>query len=88
MRWDLNKHFAANLLENLTVKTIENWLRINRVTIMSLVSLFGIRRTLARIHIWFTKRSQNYSKMKINSEILHAKVRINLAAIVIFKFTK
>ena len=33
-----NKHFAANLLENLTVKKFENRLRINRDTAMSLVS--------------------------------------------------
>ena len=35
-----NKHVAANILENLTVKKIQNWLRINRVTATSLVSPF------------------------------------------------
>jgi len=41
-----NKHFAANLLENLKVKFfLENCLRINRVTAISLVSpFFGTRR--------------------------------------------
>jgi len=40
-----NKHFAANLLENLKVKFfLENCLRINRVTAISLVSpFFGTR---------------------------------------------
>ena len=35
-----NKHFAANLLQNLTVKQFENLLRINRVTVMSVASSF------------------------------------------------
>jgi len=38
-----NKHFAVNLPENLTVKTFENWLRINKTTGVSLV--FGTRCT-------------------------------------------
>ena len=34
-------YFAANLLESLTVeKKLENWVRINRLTAMSLVSPF------------------------------------------------
>ena len=33
-----SKCFAANLLENLTVKNLENWLRINTVAAISLVS--------------------------------------------------
>jgi len=35
-----NKYFAVNLLENLTVKNFENWLRINRPTAMRLMSPF------------------------------------------------
>jgi len=35
-----NKYFAANLLDNLTVKNHENPLRINRLAAMSLVSPF------------------------------------------------
>ena len=35
-----NKNGAANLLKNLSVKKIENHLRINRVTATSMVSLF------------------------------------------------
>lgn len=38
-----NKHFAVNLPENLTVKTFENWLRIDRTTGVSLV--FGTQCT-------------------------------------------
>jgi len=40
-----NKHVAANILENLTVKKIQNWLRINRVTATSLVSPFLVHAT-------------------------------------------
>jgi len=35
-----NKYFAANLLENLTLKICENRLRIYRLAAMSLVSPF------------------------------------------------
>ena len=46
IRWGgiFNKYFAANLLENLTVKKFENRLRINRDAAISLVTpCFGTR---------------------------------------------
>jgi len=41
-----NKYFTANLLENLTVKRSENWLRINSVTTVSVCLLFWNTCTL------------------------------------------
>jgi len=35
-----NKCFTANVLENLTIKNRKNWLSIERVTTMSMVSPF------------------------------------------------
>jgi len=59
-----NKHFAASLLENLTVIFFLNLLRIKRVTTMSLVSPFlehsvesnALRQLLAATLILFYVR--------------------------------
>jgi len=69
----VNKFLAANLLENLTVKKIENRPRINRVTAVSLVSpFFGTRCTLLSNSEKVTRQDNSRASSFGHSPVLSA----------------
>ena len=79
----VNKFLAAYLLENLTVKkTIENPLRINRVTAMSLVSpFFGTRCTLLSNGEKVTRQDNDVVRRHLDTHPCSAR---NILACVVF----